>query len=349
MKNPHATKLAWLMKQNRRYRPLLNTGLVLGALLLPVSGAVGLLLWTLFSRYLGWLGKASLPLAQAGDWLFLLAFGAAVSFCFAGIVLSPAILVSLFRWKVPAAASHKQMSQACAVSAASALLSTVALLLLKNVLALVGVMAATLFGALAAGFVRARHMRPYGAVRTACAEHVALSVAFLIWSCALLPFLLSSPWPIGSIWPLPAALGVAAGLFLLLILYIIKPAADIFVGLVLSGLWIGEAASPQGGSMIPSALYTANLGGGRPAHVDQNRVVQGEICNLGVEAEPVLVFEPAGCEQKAALARLGSLKGLGSLDRKRLLTHWKMEAEKQIEGASKGQSLSTRLDQRAGA
>lgn len=349
MKNPRATKLAWLLKQNNRYAPILDTGLKLAALLLPISGAVGLCLWTMFSNYLGWLGKASLPLAQAGDWLFLLAFGIAVSLYFGGIVLAPAALTALFRGNAPVAASHREMSQACVGSAAMALLSTLALLLWKDIPALISTMTPTLVGSLAAGLVRTRHMRPYSAILTACIEHAALSLAFLLWSIALLAFLLPSIGSVGESWPLTALLALSVSLFLLLILYIIRPAAGIFVGLVLSCFWIGEQASPQGGSMIPSALYTANLGGGRPAHLDQSRVTQGEICNLGVEAQPVLVFEPAGCEQKAALARLSKLKNLRSLDRKKLLTAWKIEAERQIEGASSHQTRSKQLDQQAGA
>lgn len=81
--------------------------------------------------------------------------------------------------------------------------------------------------------------------------------------------------------------------------------------------------------MVASALYAANLGGGRPAHIEQGDV-DGEICNLGIDARPVLVFERKGCEHEAALKRLHALKGLGSLARKRLLTTWKTEAESQI-------------------
>jgi len=58
MKNSRAAKLAWLLKQHDRYAPLLDTGLKLARLLvLPIGGAVGLCLWTMFSSYLGWLGK----------------------------------------------------------------------------------------------------------------------------------------------------------------------------------------------------------------------------------------------------------------------------------------------------
>jgi len=291
--------------------------------------------------------QASLPLAQAGDWLFLLLFGVAVSLYFGILVLAPAALTSLFR-ATSITAGGKQISQACVASAAMALLSTMALLFWNGIPALLGVMGSTLLGSLSAGYMRTRYMRPHSAVWTACTEQGALSLAFLIWFIALLAFLFPSSGSVGKIWPLPVVLGLSGSLFLLLVLYIIRPAAGIFVGLVLSFFWIGEQASPQGGSMIPSALYIANLGGGRPALLDQSRVRRGEICNLGVEARRVLVFEPAGCEQKSALARLRKLKELDRLDRKKLLTDWKIEAERQIEGASQRQSRSKQPDQKIG-
>ena len=348
MKTTRAMKLARLIKLNNRYAPLLDTGLKLGALLLPIGGVVGLCLWTMFNNYLGWLGQASLPLAQAGDWLFVLVFGAAVALYFGSIVLAPAALTSMFQWNVPGVETRKKISQACGASAAGALLSTIALLLWKDIAALVSVMASTCLGALSAAFILTRYMQPYSTVLAACIHHAALSLAFLLWSVALLAFLVPSIGSLGDIWPIPAVLGLSGSIFLLLILYIIKPAAGVFVGLVLSCFWIGEQASPQGGSMIPSALYTANLGGGRPAHHVQSEVTNGEICNLGIEARPILVFEPAGCEQDTALARLRTLKGLGRLDRKKLLTDWKIEAERQVEDASSIQNPSKQSNLRAG-
>jgi hypothetical protein len=325
--------LAWLIKQNERYAPLLDTGLKLGALLLPIGGAAGLWLWTIFSGYLGWLGQAPLPLTQAGDWLFLLAFGIVASLIFTGLMLAPAAWTSIVRWNAPTGADPRTIRQSCGASAAVTLLSAAAFLWWTHVPSSLAVILPSVLGGLAGGFRVTRAKPPYRVVLGACLAFAASSLLNLLWFSSLWILLAPSVAPLGETWPTAVATGLTGGLVLLLAAYIIKPPLGIIGGLLLTGLWISEEASPEGGVMIASALYTANLGGGRPAHIDQSRVGEGEICNLGVDARPVIVLEPAGCARDAALKRVRALKGLRSLDRKHVLLNWRAKAEKQLRGA----------------
>lgn len=333
MISPFPGKLAWLIKQNKRYAPLLDTGLKLGALLLPIGGAVGLWLWTIFSGYLGWLGQAPLPVTQAGDWLFLLAFGVVASLIFTALVLAPAAWTPIVQWNAPAGIGSRTIRQSCGASAAVTLMSTAAFLWWEDVPTALAVIVPATLGGLTGGFVITRYAPPYGGVLMACLAFAASSLLTLLWFSSLWTLLAPSVEPLGKTWPTIIALGLTGGLATLLAAYIMKPTLGIFAGLLITGFWISEEVSPEGGAMVASALYSANLGGGRPAHIDQSKVTEGEVCNLGVDARPVLVFETGGCERKLALKRVRSLKGLRSLDRKRVLMDWRAKAEEQLRGS----------------
>lgn len=290
-------------------------------------------LWTIFSGYLGWLGQAPLPVTQAGDWLLLLAFGVVASLIFTALVLAPAAWTSIVRWNAPAGIASRTIRQSCGASAAVTLLSVAVFLGWKDVPTAVAVLVPAMLGGLAGGFVITRYRSPYGNVLAACLAFAASSLLTLLWFSSLWTLLAPSVQPLGKGWPTMIALGLTGGLVMLLAAYIMRPALGIFAGLLLTGFWISEEASPDGGTMIASALFSANLGGGRPAHIDQSKVAEGEVCNLGVDARPVLVLEAHGCERKAALKRVRSLKGLGSLDRKQVLTVWRVNAEEQLRGS----------------
>ncbi|OLP59179.1 hypothetical protein BJF93_04555 [Xaviernesmea oryzae] len=326
-------KLAWLIKQNKRYAPLLDTGLKLGVLLLPIGGAVSLWLWTIFSGYLGWLGQAPLPVTQAGDWLFLLAFGVVTSLIFTGLVLAPAAWTSMVQWNAPAGIDSRAIRQSCGASSAVTLFSTAAFLWWEDVPTAVAVIGPATLGGLTGGFVMTRYKPPYSSVLVACLAFAASSLLTLVWFSSLWILLASYVEPLVKTWPTIIALGLTGGLAMLLAAYIMKPALSIFAGLLIAGFWISGEASPEGGVMVATALYSADLGGGRPAHIDQSQVIEGEVCNLGVDARPVLVFETDGCERNVALKRVRSLKGLRSLDRKRILMDWRMKAEEQLHGS----------------
>ncbi|RYF04424.1 MAG: hypothetical protein EOO77_29670 [Oxalobacteraceae bacterium] len=190
-----------------------------------------------------------------------------------------------------------------------------------------------MLGGLVGGFVITRYKPPYGNVIAACLGFAASSMLILLWFSTLFtsfaPFFTPSSKALSVI----IALGLTGGLGVLLAAYIMKPALGIYAGLLIASFWIGEQASPENGAMIASALYSANLGGGRPAHVDQRKVTQGEVCNLGIDIRLVLVLEADGCERAPALKRLRSLRGLGSLERKRVLMGWRMKAEEQLRGS----------------
>jgi hypothetical protein len=267
--------------------------------------------------------------SQAGDWLFVLAFGAVVSLIFTALVLAPAAWTLIVQWNSAEFASET-IRQSCGASAAVTLLSTAIFLWRQDVPVALTVIAPTLLGGLAGGFVITRYKPPYRNVIAVCLGFSASSLLILLWFSSL--FTLLSPFfmPCDEIWSTIIALGLVCVLGILLAAYIIKRAAGIFLGLLIAGFWIIEQVSPEGGTMVASALYSANLGGGRPAHVDQSKVTQGEVCNLGVDMRPVLVLEADGCERVAALKRLRSLRGLGSLERKRVLMGWRLKAEEQL-------------------
>jgi hypothetical protein len=104
----------------------------------------------------------------------------------------------------------------------------------------------------------------------------ASSLLIVCWFVFLWLLLIPATEPLGKAWPIVTALGLTGGLVLLLTAYIMKPATGIFLGLLITGFWVSDQASPEGGAIIPSALYSANLGGGRPAHIDQSRLIKGK-------------------------------------------------------------------------
>lgn len=328
---PDTDKVAWLIKQNKRYAPLLDTGLKLSPILVGIAAMVGLWLWTVFNGYLGQLGQAPLPVAKAGDWLFVLLFGLAVALVFAAIILIPATWTSMVRWNAPATVPSDVIVQACTACAIATLTPLIATLYLGETWTGIGVLAAVILGGVAGGLAMRRGGPPYGPVATACMGFAASSFLIIIWFTSLSLLLIPTFKPLATDWPWLTFLALTALLVMLLVACIVRPMVGVVVGLAITGVWIVEQASPDGGRIIASALYTANLGGGRPARIVQGHVA-GEICNLGVEARPVLVYEREGCERRAAFDRLDALKTLGSLARQEKLQNWRNEAEYRLRG-----------------
>lgn len=60
-------RLGWLLKQNKRYAPLLNTGLKLAPIPLAVGALLALPMLFLFNAYLGQLNQPPIPVSQVGD------------------------------------------------------------------------------------------------------------------------------------------------------------------------------------------------------------------------------------------------------------------------------------------
>ena len=322
---PINRKLAWALKQNRRYAPLLDTGLKFSPILVGVAAAVGIWLWTIFSGYLGQLGQAPLPVTQAGDWLFLLLFGFVISVVFAAIIIVPAAWTSTVRSIAPSTMEAATIIRACGACATATFFLTALVLLLDETRILLWVVATMIGGGLAGGLLMARREPSHRLFGKAFLGFAASSLAILVWLSVLFALLAPTLASSAVESSLAISFGLLAALAFLIACSIMKPAAGLPVGLAITVVWLFAQASPDGGRLIASALYTANLGGGRPARVAQDHVV-GEICNLAVEARPVRVFEPNGCERGAAFRRLDELKGLGSLARKRKLAAWRSEA-----------------------
>ncbi|WP_375403004.1 hypothetical protein [uncultured Sphingomonas sp.] len=322
---PADRKLAWVLKQNRRYAPLLDTGLKLSPILVGVAAAMGIWLWTIFSGYFGQLGQAPLPVTQAGDWLFLLLFGFIISVVFAAIIIVPAAWTSTVRSIAPQTMEAATIIRACGACATATFFMTALAFFLYETRILLWVIATMIVGGLAGGLVMACREPSHRLFGKAFLGFAASSLALIVWLSVLFALLAPTVASSTAKSSLAVSFGLLAALAFLIACSIMKPVAGLLVGLAITVIWLFAQASPDGGRLIASALYTANLGGGRPARVAQDHVV-GEICNLAVEARPVWVYEPNGCERGAAFRRLDELKGLGSLARKLKLAVWRSEA-----------------------
>lgn len=106
-------RLAWAIRQNNRYAPLLDTAFKASPIFALVAGAAGLFLWAVFNAYLGQLGQEALPASQAGQWLFLPLFGFLLALLIAAVVLLPAIWTSTVRWVAPSTINGEAIRRSC--------------------------------------------------------------------------------------------------------------------------------------------------------------------------------------------------------------------------------------------
>lgn len=325
--------MAWLLKQNKRFAPLLDTALKLMPLLAAMGAVIGILLWTLFSGYLGLLGQVAIPISQAGDWLFLLIFGILATVAVATIVLIPAAWTLIVRWTATAA-SLGAVQRACGIVAAATLLVLSIAAYAGSQWETTGLAAAIVIGGVLGGIVMSDGRRTWKRVAIYSVGHMCSAFVFITW-LALSRLLLSPSFaPFAASWPVASIVILIVLLCALLAAYIKLPPIGLLIGLMLTGFWISQQASPEEGILIASGLYAANLGGGRAARIPQGQV-QGEICNLGVEARLVLFYEPEGCDRDKAFKRLRQLQAMGSLARKHRLRQWRMEVEMQTKGRAK--------------
>ena len=332
MMAPSPGNLGWLLKQNRRYAPLLDTALKLAPIPLAIGAVLALPVLLVFNGYLGQLHQPAIPASQAGDWVFLLLFGMLVSTTFIVIVVMPAVWTAGVRWHAPTL-SEQRIKIACAATALATVSSVAASLWLGEEWVAAGLVGAAILGGLAGGVVATGGNPPYPRVAAACVGFALSACLVVVWMTSLYVLLAPMAAPFAVDWPVLTAVGVLVLLLFTLGASIAKPAAGIMVGVLIAGYWVTEQASPDGGTMIASALYTANLGGGRPARVPQSNIA-GEICNLGVDTRPVLFFEAKGCSRAAAFRRIRALKGLDSLQRRRMIQQWNAAAVQARHAAS---------------
>lgn len=325
---PASHKLGWLLKQNRRYAPLLDTALKLAPIPVAIGAVLALPMLFVFNGYLGQLNQPAIPASQAGDWVFLLLFSIMVSMMFAVIVLMPAVWTASVRWNAPALPESK-VRMACGATALVTVSCVVASAFLGAEWAMAGLVLTTVIGGLAGGLVATGGHAPCSRVAAACLGFALSAFLIVAWLASLWLLLAPTVKPLAIDWPFLSVLGLTTLLLLMLGASIARPSLGILVGVLITGYWVKEQASPDGGTMIARALYAANLGGGRPARISQPNI-GGEICNLGVDARPVLYFETRGCSRAAAFRRVRALKGLDSLTRRQRIRHWNADAVRRL-------------------
>ena len=322
--------LAWVLKRNRLFAPLLDTALKLGTLAVALGAAVALPMLVVFNAYLGQLNQPAVPASQAGDWVFLVLFSILVSVVFALVATVPASWTSLVRWNAPGV-PVALVRQACGATALATILMIALTVAAGSRWILAGLAGATLLGGLAGGLVITRGHPPDRRTALACLGFAGTALMLVTWLASLWILLAPTVAPFAADWPLATLVGLVMLLVLMLAISIARPPLGIIVGFLITGYWVVEQAAPDGGTMIASGLYTANLGGGRPFHGPQP-VMRGEVCNLGIDTRPALYVEIGGCTRAAAFRRLNALKGLGSLARRRMLRRWQAEAVAQRSG-----------------
>lgn len=288
------------------------------------------ILWAFFGAFLGQIGQRPLPIEQAGQWLFLLLFIAAAACAVAALVSAPAVLTLSLRHADASEPERAQLAD-CRVAVVT-FLGTVLTISVGSYAAYADswmplAVMAVLF--LAGYFGGKTRLEPatfsYKAVAPLALLAGGQALVFALW--------LVSMWPLFSFtlsaengFALAANVVVAlSGTLFLLLTSVTRPWLGIGLCIALTGFWTVRQANPNEGFLIAKALYTANLGGGRPARITQDDV-DGEICDLGVEGRSVLVYEPNGCEWSAVQKRFKSLHGLDSLQRKLILSKWRKEA-----------------------
>lgn len=324
-------KLDRLIVENNRLSPLLDTCCKLTPIVLAPAVVFTPILWAFFGAFLGQIGQRPLPIEQAGQWLFLLLFSAAAAFAVAALVLTPAGLALLLRLADPSADRDRTRRADHYVAGTTTLgtVLTIGIATLTNDADSwmpLAIMVILLVAGCTGGIIR---LAPADRTCKAIFPHALLdagkALVFALWLVSLwqlFAFTLSAQDGFVLVANLIVAL---SGTVLLLMASITRPWIGIVMGIALTGFWTVHQANPDEGFLIAKALYTANLGGGRPARIPQDYVA-GEICDLGVEGRSVLVYEPEGCEWSIVQKRFKRLHGLDSLQRKRILGKWKKEA-----------------------
>jgi hypothetical protein len=324
---PAPSKLGWLLKQNKRYAPLLDTILKLAPIPLAIGAVLALPMLFIFNGYLGQLNQPPIPVSQASDWVFLLLFGILASTMFAVIVLLPAVWTTVVRWNAPTM-PERNIKLACGVTALVTVL-VVAVTLIADLDRLgIAFIGGTVLGGMAGGWAATGRPPPHKDVFAASAGFMLSAFVVLIWLVLLLSLLSPMFEAFVNGRSHLVLVGMMVVLLAMLGLSIVKPALGAIVGSLITGYWVSEQASPDRGTLIASALYAADLGGGRPAHAAQPDAL-GEICNLGVDERPVLYSEVAGCSRAAAYRHLRTLKGNNSIERRQQIRRWNMRAVEQ--------------------
>lgn len=327
---PPVDKFDRLIVKHSRLSPLIDTFCKIVPLMFGSAVVLTPILWAFFGEFLGLIGQRPLPIEQAGQWHFLLLFIAAAACAVAALVSAPAVL-TLYSRHADASDSGRAQLAYCRV----AVVTFLGIVLTISVgsyapyadswmplAVMVILFVAGYFGGKA-------RLEPapfsYRAVAPLALLAGGQALVFALW--------LVSMWPLFS-FTLSAETGFAlaanvvvalSGTLFLLLTSVTRPWLGIGLCIALTGFWTVRQANPNEGFLIAKALYTANLGGGRPARITQDDV-DGEICDLGVERRSVLIYEPAGCEWSVVQKRFKSLHGLDSLQRKRILSEWKKEA-----------------------
>jgi len=317
---PAPLKLGWLLKQNKRYAPLLDTVLKLAPIPVAIGAVLALPMLFIFNGYLGQLNQPPIPVSQASDWVFLLLFGILASAMFAVIVLLPAVWTTVVRWNAPTL-PERRIQLACGVTALVTVLIVVVTLALNTNWFAMGLIGATIVGGVAGGWVATGGPPAHKNLVETSAGFMLSAFVVVIWLVLLLSLLSPMFEVFANGRPYLTLVGMMVLLLAMLGLSIVKPALGAIVGTMITGFWGIEQSSPDRGTMIASALYAANLGGGRPARIAQPED-RGEICNLGVDERQVLYFEAEGCSRAAAFRRLRDLKGKNSIGRRQQIRLW---------------------------
>jgi hypothetical protein len=300
---PPASKIDRIIDQNNRLTPLWDSALKIGSALLALCIPLTMGLWTVFSNYLGHIGQVPLPTAQASEWAFLLVFSFTAAAAFGIIALIPVLWRKAMVWNglSPSSASS---SREYIVAGLGTLLISISFLTTNLPSFLIWMTLALVLWGCICGWWVAR--RTSGKLLPNCLLHIIMIFALTFWLMEM--WLLLAPVIEAEIdGPFLAIAVLAVIIAILMCACFTHAALGLVTTVMVTGFWLAFQADPNGGMLIPKALYTANLGGGRPANIAQADVL-GEICNLGVEARPVLVFERCGCEWSAAAAGLRQLR-----------------------------------------
>lgn len=309
-----------MIKQNKRYAPFLDTVQKLSAVLIALGAVMSIPVVVLFNGFLGYLDRSAIPVLQNGMWVYLLLFSIASAFAFALIVFMPSMMTVAVRLNAPGL-PHANVKRASITTVLVAIGILVGLLWFGESWLVVAVTSATVLGGLAGARAAIGFVPSQKRFWAFIVGFGGMALLVMFWTVSLFVLLAPLAHSIFGDWPNFAVVALVLLLVAMLVVSIWQPTMGISLGLLLTVNWTAQQASPDGGIMVASALYTANLGGGRPAEVLQPSNV-GEICNLGVAERPVLFFEVKGCSRPAAFARLRSLAGKTSMERRRIIREW---------------------------
>ncbi|MDQ1231011.1 hypothetical protein [Sphingomonas sp. SORGH_AS_0879] len=309
-----------MIKQNRRYAPFLDTAQKISAVLIAMGAFMSVPVVILFNGFLGYLDQSAIPVLQNGMWVYLLLFSIASAFAFALIVFMPSTMTMAVRLNAPGL-PHPNVKRACITTVLVVIVILVGLLWYRESWLAIAMISAIVLGALGGAWAAIGFVPSQKRFWAFIVGFGAMALLVMVWTASLFVLLAPLAQSIAGNCPNLAAVALMLLLVAMLVVSIWQPVMGILLGLLLTVGWTAQQASPDGGIMIASALYTANLGGGRPASVLQPSDA-GEICNLGVAERPVLFFEVKGCSRPAAFARLRSLAGKTSMERRRIIREW---------------------------